>query len=46
MRKVCRRCGTRVRKERDKDLKRQYPYYCPKCDENMFEFEVRAEKEE
>ena len=46
MAKVCIRCGSRVRKENDKELKKQYPYYCPECDENMFEFEVREDKED
>lgn len=26
MAKVCIRCGSRVRKENDKELKKQYPY--------------------
>jgi predicted RNA-binding Zn-ribbon protein involved in translation (DUF1610 family) len=38
--RVCRRCGTQVVREDDTDLKNIYPYYCPECDENMFEFET------
>jgi formamidopyrimidine-DNA glycosylase len=36
----CVRCNTMVYKETDKELKKKYSYYCPTCDENMFEFEV------
>lgn len=36
---VCGRCGTEVCVETDKYLKKEYPYYCPCCDENMFSFE-------
>jgi formamidopyrimidine-DNA glycosylase len=36
----CVRCNTMVYKETDKKLKKKYSYYCPTCDENMFEFEV------
>jgi predicted RNA-binding Zn-ribbon protein involved in translation (DUF1610 family) len=38
--RVCFRCGTPVEIE-TKIL--EYPYYCPECDENMFEFETREE---
>ena len=35
--KMCKRCGTIVYHEKyDID----YPYYCPKHDENMYSFEV------
>lgn len=34
--KICKRCGTPVEVETELD----YPYYCPECDENMYEFEV------
>ncbi len=27
-----------VRPERDKWLRKEYPYYCPKCDEDMYSF--------
>lgn len=36
---VCRRCGSRVRPEREAGLREEYPYYCPQCDENMYSFE-------
>lgn len=36
---ACRRCGSEVRPERDKRLRKEYPYYCPKCDEDMYSFE-------
>lgn len=32
------RCGAFVEAERELD----YTYYCPECDENMYEFEVRV----
>lgn len=38
--KKCFRCGTRLKMERDKDLKKEYPYYCSACDENMYSFEA------
>jgi len=36
----CGRCNHQVRKETDKYLKREYPYYCPYCDENMYSIET------
>lgn len=36
----CFKCGTKVKKEKDEDLKKEYPYFCPCCDENMYNFEV------
>ncbi len=38
-RMACRRCGSNVQPERDKWLRKEYPYYCPKCDEDMYSFE-------
>lgn len=45
--KICRKCGCVVCVEHknftsDSDLpdSHNYPYYCPKCDENLFHFEV------
>jgi len=37
---TCNRCGTVVKKETDNELKEEYPFYCPECDENMYDFEV------
>ena len=36
----CRRCNTEVEVEKVKEI--GYPYYCPNCDENMYEFETTA----
>ncbi len=36
---ICRRCGTAVCRETDRELKKEYPYYCPCCYENMYSFE-------
>jgi hypothetical protein len=37
--------GHKVRKETNKELKKEYPYYCPTCYENMYRFETLTEKE-
>lgn len=34
------KCGEYIHKETDKELKKDYPYVCLNCDENMFSFEV------
>jgi len=34
--KRCNRCNTPVEQELGIE---EYPYYCPECDENMYEFE-------
>lgn len=39
--KICKRCGTEVQKEKDAELAEEYPYYCPNCDENMYSFECK-----
>lgn len=39
--RVCNRCGTKVKREW---ILKQYPYYCPECDENMFKFETELKK--
>ena len=36
---ACRRCGSKVRPEREPGLREEYPYYCPRCDEDMYSFE-------
>ena len=38
--KVCKRCGAIVEEEADGELKSEYPYYCPGCDENLYSFET------
>ncbi len=39
--KICKRCGAEVQEEKDAELAKEYPYYCPNCDENMYSFECR-----
>ena len=36
----CPKCKKVVRKETDKKLKKEYPYFCSNCDENFYKFEV------
>jgi hypothetical protein len=38
--KICNKCGSEVFPEVSEELKKEYPYYCEECDENMYEFEV------
>ena len=38
-RKCC-RCGGYVEKETHKSLRKEYPFYCPNCYENMYRFET------
>ena len=40
MKTYCRRCGHEVIREQDEELAKTYPWYCPNCDENMFQYEV------
>ena len=40
MKKYCCKCDSKVKKETDKELKKEYPFYCPECDENLYSFEV------
>lgn len=36
----CVRCRSYVKRETVKGLRREYPFYCPTCDENMYRFET------
>ena len=36
----CPRCGNRLKVETNKNLKKEYPYVCRKCDENFYAVEV------
>jgi endogenous inhibitor of DNA gyrase (YacG/DUF329 family) len=38
--RYCNRCGKLVRRETKKGLRREYPFFCPRCDENMYRFET------
>ena len=40
MKRICNRCGTEVEKETEDELKEEYPYFCPCCDENIYAFET------
>ena len=40
----CNRCSTKVLEEVVPELKKDYQYYCPTCDENMMTFEVSKDK--
>jgi len=41
----CSKCGTEVEEEKDKELSKEYPYYCPECDENLYSFEIEESQE-
>lgn len=41
--KVCRRCGSRLRTS---SVTPGYRYWCPRCDEDMFEMEAVEKKGE
>lgn len=43
--KVCSRCKTKVVKEKDKKMRKRYPWYCPEHAENMYNFEVEERKQ-
>lgn len=40
VKRYCKRCNHRVKRETDKELRKEYKYYCPYCDENMYTFET------
>lgn len=42
---VCKKCGNEVLPEKDKALKKEYPYYCSFCDENRYRFECMSVEE-
>jgi hypothetical protein len=39
--KVCKYCGGPLYHEHYNNTQDHYPYFCPECDENFFEFEAR-----
>lgn len=39
--KVCKHCGGSLCHEHYNNTRDHYPYFCPECDENFFEFEAR-----
>ncbi len=40
----CSKCRAKVKKEKSKELKKEYPYYCPNCCENLYSFETTGRK--
>ena len=40
MEKYCIKCGHKVKKETIPELQKEYPYYCPHCDENLYSIET------
>lgn len=42
----CNKCGCIVEQEADNELKKEYPFYCFECSENMYAFEVTEYEEE
>ena len=38
--RLCNKCNSKVEIEKELD----YPYYCPNCDENMYEFETHLQE--
>jgi formylmethanofuran dehydrogenase subunit E len=38
----CNRCNGEVKEEKHKDLKEEYPYFCPHCYENLYSFECHS----
>ena len=44
MDRYCIKCWHKVEKETIPDLKKEYPYYCPYCDENLYSIETFTDK--
>lgn len=38
--RICSHCQHEICYESDKELSREYEYYCPNCDENLYGIEV------
>ena len=36
----CRKCNAWMKRETSKELRKEYPFYCPCCNENMYRFET------
>ena len=43
--KYCHNCHRKVRVERCKELRKEYPYVCLHCDENMCRIEVTTRRD-
>ncbi|MBE6526347.1 MAG: hypothetical protein E7Z63_01045 [Thermoplasmata archaeon] len=37
---LCPKCGGRLARETDRNLRKEYPWVCPNCDENYYDVEV------
>jgi len=44
--RVCNKCGHPVTDEVDPFLRKEYPFYCPECDENLYGIETRLEEKQ
>ena len=42
--KFCNRCDSRVKLEKTQGLRKEYKYYCPCCDENLYTFKAHNKK--
>lgn len=40
----CCKCDKKVKRERDKELKKEYPFFCKNCYENLYYFETYIKK--
>lgn len=38
--RYCKRCGCKVLRETTKGLRKEYPFFCPTCDQNMYRIET------
>jgi len=36
----CNKCNVILKKETHRELRKEYPFYCPCCDENVYRFET------
>ncbi|GCD12609.1 hypothetical protein [Clostridium tagluense] len=46
LKRYCNNCDNEVIEETDKNLKKEYPYVCKNCEENMYEFETYLKEDD